>query len=657
MPIMVRSYTEFNSIEYPRFDIGSFLELLDILPLYSLNNFITEGGIKNLGKSSYNTWKNDSYSGFESPKAEVIACDMARRLRANKMYCCGDRAIMDDFMGGILRDIILNDKTLGSFRSTLISLADYPALRMPTEPSTRREGTSESETNGAPYLVDSYENRYYDESLRSMIKFLLEKGGRDNTSDFIDFNQFKKALKGFYGEYLGKKYGKVSALRKSSQEQLPDVTADFAGFEEIKRKIFGNNKFIIEPKNAPAPETPTSITKDEEEKIKKTMRTSANQATTNKAINAIIDALTNKAIYELNRSKKRNSDDLRKPVDDRDNTLERKTTIQYSLAGEEDYHIYLPYKEILRHDTVSLTFDKFVFPEKEDARIDREMVSIPDEFDFIRKNLFLLCVLMKAGSAPYRPFSYEKLHVSSLKTQIRELQINGISPGDESSFKIVADVSPIDYFDHLIVRNYLNGVYEGFPGHDNEKREELRKKYLSVDIPDGYEFNAGKMFFLMAGCGVWILSKDNFLMFSRRAKVLEKPGNIGYSAAGSCEYTSRLEHGARSGELEANPFLTAKREILEECGLKIDLEKLELVSFGIDYERYLEEFSFFYYASDEAKVLVNSAQGALSQNEQQLFALPFDKDMINMAITNYSIEPGAAVSLLKIWRMRCDGVI
>ena len=81
---------------------------------------------------------------------------------------------------------------------------------------------------------------------------------------------------------------------------------------------------------------------------------------------------------------------------------------------------------------------------------------------------------------------------------------------------------------------------------------------------------------------------------SNKGNVLEKPLDIGNSAAGSCEFSSRLDEEASIEKLEANPFITGARELYEECFIKISPEDLYLVSFGIDYDRYLEHFSFHY---------------------------------------------------------------
>jgi hypothetical protein len=173
--------------------------------------------------------------------------------------------------------------------------------------------------------------------------------------------------------------------------------------------------------------------------------------------------------------------------------------------------------------------------------------------------LLLHTAYTSAERTDYRPFSYRKVHIDTCK-------IKDKVPGEEHRFQYYIELSPIEFFDHLIVRNYLNNVYL-LP--DSFALEQDRNDYVRYAelTPAGFENTDA--FYMMAGCGIWVVSSDNYLLISRRSNVYEKPVDLGYSAAGSCEYSSRLKTDSNVSEYEANPFLTARRELFEECAIDI----------------------------------------------------------------------------------------
>jgi 8-oxo-dGTP pyrophosphatase MutT (NUDIX family) len=262
---------------------------------------------------------------------------------------------------------------------------------------------------------------------------------------------------------------------------------------------------------------------------------------------------------------------------------------------------------------------------------------------YIANNYRQLWMQVKIDSAmntKYRPFSYRKVHIDSFYKDY-------ISAGDESLFRYKIKLSAIEYFDHLLVRNYLNKTI-------STRHEELGRFLYDPDLTtEGFEDT--EAFVFLAGCGVWVISDDNYLLVSRRGNkksVLEKPGDIGYSAAGSCEYTNRLSNESNIKEYEANPFVTAARELGEECNIIVDPEDLTLISFGIDYDRYLQQFSFFYQSDKSAEYLLEKSKTAVSSNEQVLFAVPFTQENITHLLDRLEIEPGAMVSLIRLWFWR-----
>lgn len=297
-----------------------------------------------------------------------------------------------------------------------------------------------------------------------------------------------------------------------------------------------------------------------------------------------------------------------------------------------------------------ISFQEIVNPPK-DIAFRRNMFKIDIEhtpiditnkgIERITENYIQLWVNKKIDSArnsKYKPISYRKVHIKSFYKE-------NISPGKDEFFNYKMVLCPIEYFDHLIVRDYFNGKNVGTFINDREKF--IIKSGFSAK---GFEQSAA--FFFLAGCGVWVISKDNYLIVSsrnRQGQILEKPGNVGYSAAGSCEYSSRFEEDANVEELEADPFKSAARELNEECNIETSLNDLTLVSFGIDYDRFLEQFSFYYISDESAEDIIENSVAAKSNNEQDIFAIPFTYENITKLIDGFEMEPGAIVSLIRLW--------
>ena len=179
-----------------------------------------------------------------------------------------------------------------------------------------------------------------------------------------------------------------------------------------------------------------------------------------------------------------------------------------------------------------------------------------------------------------------------------------------------------------------------------------------------------------AGCGTFILTGDRkdgirypLLLLEQRYMVSEKANNLCYPSAGSCDYYSsdiypyiyKSSKGAellknRSNELtlEANPFLTSKREMFEELAIFAQIDEIELISFGIDQDRLLQQFSFLYQTDKTAAEIMRYAQDAETPNEGKTFAIPFSKNVIQLVLENYVLEPGAVYSLIKLMELKSE---
>ncbi|MPM16732.1 hypothetical protein SDC9_63113 [bioreactor metagenome] len=256
-----------------------------------------------------------------------------------------------------------------------------------------------------------------------------------------------------------------------------------------------------------------------------------------------------------------------------------------------------------------------------------------------RTDLWLERRMFDLVGEKYLPYSYPKVHLDSA------YQTN-VDPGDESKKLWTFIISAIEFYDHLIYRSYFNNKLP----QTNPTQVKLEKDlYFNVASFKSEGFRETAAFFLMAGEGTWVISSDGYVMVSVRFDSLtEMKGACGYSSAGSLEYTSRLNKEFVPSGLEANPFITAQRELWEE--VHIPLEKgsdLELISFGIEPARYLQQFSFLHMSSLTAEQILNASVDAESK-EQGLFALKLNDENINRLIDRVVMEPGAIVSLKKI---------
>ncbi|MDR3053072.1 MAG: hypothetical protein LBU48_04355 [Coriobacteriales bacterium] len=166
------------------------------------------------------------------------------------------------------------------------------------------------------------------------------------------------------------------------------------------------------------------------------------------------------------------------------------------------------------------------------------------------------------------------------------------------------------------------------------------------------------------GCGTFILTSDTdaagndrpFLLLEKRWKVSEENDNLSYPSGASCDLYSPDDGIPQDLEelkvLEANPFKTAVRELREELNVMIDTRDLELVSFGIDVNRNLQQFSFLYESDQAARMIIERARYAPTAREGFTFFIPFERQAILDILNNYHIESGAVYSLMRIMELK-----
>jgi hypothetical protein len=194
-----------------------------------------------------------------------------------------------------------------------------------------------------------------------------------------------------------------------------------------------------------------------------------------------------------------------------------------------------------------------------------------------------------------------------------------------------------------------------------------------TDNPSPFDVNTASF----AGCGLFILTGDRIggvrypmLLLEKRWKVSEKTNDLCYPSAGSCDYFNSVVYKNPNQykrlyeddvafdkykqyiPREANPFETARRELYEELFISAKLDDIRLISFGIDEDRLLQQFSFLYETDETAEEILARAVYAVTLEEGKTFAIPFSSRVIRLILKNFVLEPGAAYSLQRLMVLR-----
>jgi 8-oxo-dGTP pyrophosphatase MutT (NUDIX family) len=119
--------------------------------------------------------------------------------------------------------------------------------------------------------------------------------------------------------------------------------------------------------------------------------------------------------------------------------------------------------------------------------------------------------------------------------------------------------------------------------------------------------------------------------------VSEENDNLSYPSGGSCDFftpddgiplnTKEIKGFTleQIKDLEADPFKTAAREMREELNILINPNELQLISFGIDMNRNLQQFSFLYESPHSAERILARKRFAATPREGFTFYLPFHR--------------------------------
>ena len=591
---------------WPPFNIGTLLHIFSMLPDFK-QTIVDVGGTKTESTklSKLKNWQNDYipdrmfYSGNDVNREKHInsfAVTLASALRKHNYCCNGDREILEHLLCDVVHDIMLNDRPRPSNKDSRIGL----------------KGTEKNQVQNlveAPFVFgidyDGFFQSQLYETFLGLIKIAVK------CRNVVEDEEVRESYED-WTVYYAKRVKQIYKYHMDAKAKDPSTSFFFPK----------------KPSNSD-PITPTAEQIQKAKTIANAIFVQGDQRR-NLTENCFRQAKLLPLSDWVNKQKKAaERDDIR---------------WRWFPLPQSQECIPIPYNEVISYDTPAVTRGQFKID------VDEEFICIPDDLKILHDNREIMHLAQRRDSInvyKYKPISARKIHIASLLK-------SEIDSQDVTDYKWHMTIKPIDYFEQITMRSFFQNRLKDLDVYEDADIA-LRKKYDETLFVNQMGFsNAPAHFF--AGCGVWILSKDGYLMVSFRGKLFEKPGRLGYSSAGSCEYSDRLALRGKEGatkeiaglELEADPFKTAKRETKEECNIEIPLEELELVSFGIDFDRYLQQFSFFYRSALDADTIISLSQRAISTNEQVLFALPFNNEAITVMLTNYELEPGAIASLLNI---------
>ena len=203
---------------------------------------------------------------------------------------------------------------------------------------------------------------------------------------------------------------------------------------------------------------------------------------------------------------------------------------------------------------------------------------------------------------------------------LRSVQLYGKSIGLEWKEKLKMTFGNVSYYDHKLYRQLL-----GDPVRIDTKdvQQFLNALKAGRDIEEIKAPLWGR-----CGGGIWIRSKDNYLMVSYRkpSGVTEIPDMLSYSSSGAFERFIPHYQG------QGSPGKNMAKEIFEEVGVPIEyipVEELTIISLGIDANRTLIQFSFFWDSPYSVDELIRFRLSARDSREQYAFFIPFEEKIIN----------------------------
>lgn len=228
-------------------------------------------------------------------------------------------------------------------------------------------------------------------------------------------------------------------------------------------------------------------------------------------------------------------------------------------------------------------------------------------------------------------------HHHPAKLWLTKFRRNELNP-DEELYQLDLEFGCSGYLEHLVYQDILR------------ENEDVREDFHEIvrSFPQSVRFNAADTVWSRAGGGIWIVTKDDYLIMSYRGQTVnEIPGVISYSSSGGFDRMIKTD----SGYEDNTPVKNTLKEVKEELNVTLHSEDVEFISFGIDLlGGPWMQFSFFARCSLNKDELKRAA--ARDNHEFCAFFIPFTSDAVEAILSKAEFEAGAAYSLYEIWKCK-----
>jgi SAM-dependent methyltransferase len=225
----------------------------------------------------------------------------------------------------------------------------------------------------------------------------------------------------------------------------------------------------------------------------------------------------------------------------------------------------------------------------------------------------------------------EYIPTDEKKARIMGIRVQQVDPISGLPTRLHLDIAGATYFQYVAVKQLLNQTAGDF-----RERHTAHHLALPFELAKLATTNVG-------GCGLFLLTQDDYVILSQREMVAEHPQCVSYSASGSMGWNV-----PGTDDIEADPFLTIIRETYEELGIYVNADQLRLFAIGMDVTGFFVQFSFYGRVPMGAHEVISAWQTARSRHEQDPFALPFRSDSLSDVIVNCPMEPSAQASLIQM---------
>ena len=220
---------------------------------------------------------------------------------------------------------------------------------------------------------------------------------------------------------------------------------------------------------------------------------------------------------------------------------------------------------------------------------------------------------------------------------------------DKMQYRLAIEFGCSDYLEHLVYQDVLM------------ENEQVQKDFIDDirNFPESAQFNERDTVWTRMGSGIWIVTKDNYLMVSLNQQIVlrEVTSSVSYSSYGGLDrklwnhYDKKYEDGT--------PERGVREEVMMEMDINEDtssyLEKPELISFGINLINGIwMQLSFFARCNLNMEEIKKGRMKYIDMHENCIFFIPFTEDAVKALLRNAKIEPGAEYSLYKIYKLKIN---